>query len=378
MKQANHESRRSFLNLGLQMGAGAAAAFGLSEVLAPVSWAAAANRTVVCIYLIGGNDSNNMIVPLDSPAYDAYARGRGALGLAKDLLLPVQNGPSVRYGFHPSLPGVRDLYNQNSLAVVANVGRVAPDHRISRDASDYSREMQLRYLQNGYMAIPWAVSGALNPNPQTVLSLSHGVTLAAPDANPVRHRSLVAAIAAAPLQGRMADTSLGRQLSTVLSALKLGEFRQQAILVARSGFETNRNQLNRQAALFTELDDALVAFHRGLSELGMAQSVTIYTDTEFNRTLVPNQSGGTDHAWGGHQLVLGGSTLGGRIYGRFPSLEVGGADDAAGNGTWTPSTSSAQYAATLAYWYGKTSLADVPEYAGSAAAYQDRLDFLAQ
>ena len=89
------------------------------------------------------------------------------------------------------------------------------------------------------------------------------------------------------------------------------------------GFETNQDQLNRQAGLFAELDSALVAFYRAVSELGMAESVTVYTDTEFNRTLVPNKTGGTRHAWGGHQLVLGGSTLGGRIYGTFPSHRSG-------------------------------------------------------
>jgi uncharacterized protein (DUF1501 family) len=109
----------------------------------------------------------------------------------------------------------------------------------------------------------------------------------------------------------------------------------------------------------------------------MAESVTVYTDTEFNRTLTPNKTGGTGHAWGGHHLVMGGSTLGGRIYGQFPSLEVGGPDDASGNGTWTPSTSSAQYAATLASWYGKSDLADVPEYATSSGANRARLNFLA-
>jgi uncharacterized protein (DUF1501 family) len=76
--------------------------------------------------------------------------------------------------------------------------------------------------------------------------------------------------------------------------------------------------------------------------------------------------------------VLGGSVLGGQIYGGFPSLEVAGADDASGNGTWTPSISSAQYAATLAYWYGKSDLTDVPEYAASYRADQPRLDFLTQ
>ena len=327
---------------------------------------------MVCIYLLGGNDSNNLIVPLDSPDYDTYSRGRGALALNRDLLLPVQPGASQRYGFHPNLPGLRDLYNQNALAVVANVGRMAPDHRIAGDAFDFQTEMQVRYLQDGYFAVPWAV-----PSLQSVLQLPYGVTLAATGANPVRHRGLIGSVAAAPVKGRLAETSLGLGLNAVLAALELDAFPRQAFLVPMSGFSTSMDQLKRQAVLFAEFDAALVSFYRSLKELGMAESVTVYTDTEFNRTLVPNRFGGTGHAWGGHHLVLGGSTLGGRIYGRFPSLEVGGVDDAAGNGTWTPSISSAQYAATLAYWYGKLDLSDVPEYAGTNSANLRRLDFLA-
>ena len=108
----------------------------------------------------------------------------------------------------------------------------------------------------------------------------------------------------------------------------------------------------------------------------MSQSVTIYTDTEFNRTLIPNQTGGTEHGWGGHQLILGGGTLGGQIYGTFPTIAIGGKEDAAGNGTWFPTTSSAQYAATVAGWYGKSDLSDVPEYSG--APTNPRLNFLTQ
>lgn len=369
MDHSRHTSRRAFLHLG----AGTAAALGFSEVLTKVSFGAPSNRTAICIYLVGGNDSNNMIVPLDSPAYEAYARGRGALGLAKNVLLPVQGGPSATYGFHPNLPGLRDLYNQNALAVVANVGRVAPDHAISGDASDHTREMQLTCLPNAYLTVPWAVSKSAG---QTVLPLPHSVSLAAPGADPLRHHSLVSAIAAAGSEGGSAATGLARQLNTVLSALKLGAFRQQVFLVPFAGFETNRDQLKVQAALFAELDNSLVAFYRAIGDLGLSRGVTIYTDTEFNRTLAPNKTGGTGHAWGGHQLVLGGSTLGGQIYGQFPSLAVGGPDDAAGNGTWAPSTSSAQYAATLAYWYGVNDLSDVPEYAAPAGAIRDRLAFL--
>jgi len=370
LKHTNPTSRRSFLHLG----AGVAAAFGLSDVLTPGLFGATPNRAVVCIYLVGGNDSNNMIVPLDSPAFDSYARGRGALGLARDVLLPVQSGnPSANYGFHPSLPGLRDLYNENALAVVANVGRVAPDHTISSDAFDHTREMQLRYLPDAYLTIPWAVSGA---NPSPVLPLKHGVTVASPDAHPALHRTPLEGIAAAPPIPGLTTTLLGRQLATVLSALKGGAFRQPAFLVPFAGFETTRDQLDTQAALFAELDGALVAFYRAISELGMSDSVTIFTDTEFNRTLAPNRFGGTDHAWGGHQLVVGLPTLGGRVYGQFPSLQLGGPDDVAGNGTWAPSTTSVQYAATLAYWYGVTDLSAVPEYAASAVAMENRLSFL--
>jgi len=347
-------------------------------MLSPISLSAASpNRAVVCIYLLGGNDSNNMIVPLDSPAYDAYAHGRGALALAKDALLDVQSDASTRYGFHPNLPGLRDLYNQNALAVVANVGRVAPGRSAAGDLTDNIAEMQVRYVPGGYLAIPWAVPATAGSEPQQVLALPHGVTLSAPGADPERHRDLVGSVVTTPTEGRLPATGLGEQLDTVLTALKMGAFEQQAFLVPMAGFETKRNQLGRQAILFAEMDSALVAFHRAVSDLGMAESVTVYTDTEFNRTLTPNKSGGTGHAWGGHHLVMGGSTLGGRIYGQFPSLEVGGPDDASGNGTWVPSTSTAQYAATLASWYGKTDLADVPEYAVSSGPNQARLNFLA-
>jgi uncharacterized protein (DUF1501 family) len=54
-------------------------------------------------------------------------------------------------------------------------------------------------------------------------------------------------------------------------------------------------------------------------------------------------------------MVIGGAVKGGQIYGTYPTLSLGGPSDSGSNGRWVPSTASAQYAATLAQWFGVSS-----------------------
>src|SRR5438270_7851555 len=84
-------------------------------------------RALVCLFLYGGNDANNMIVPTDNTAYGVYASERGPIALAQNSLLPlnlVTPDPQGRtFGFHPNMPELQSLFNNDrKLAVMAKGG----------------------------------------------------------------------------------------------------------------------------------------------------------------------------------------------------------------------------------------------------------------
>src|SRR5262249_8665062 len=117
-------------------------------------------------------------------------------------------------------------------------------------------------------------------------------------------------------------------------------------------------------------NNAMVAFYAEMVAQGLQDRVTTFTLSDFGRTLDPAGSGagtvGTDHAWGNHQLVMGGSVIGGDFYGvsgpnrtAFPELVRGGPQDTDWRGRWIPTASVEQYACTLATWLGLQA-ADIP------------------
>lgn len=117
-------SRRDFLRtsacaLGGMALASTVDSLGLVHAMTPQ--AATSYRALVCIFLNGGNDGNNLLVSLDQ--YASYASGRGVdLAIPQGSLLPVSPLSGGSYGFHPQMPEIRDLFNQNRCAVVTNVG----------------------------------------------------------------------------------------------------------------------------------------------------------------------------------------------------------------------------------------------------------------
>jgi len=129
MSRVNKLTRRDFVRVGCCTAAsfGMTAALGrLNLIHAFAAGAATDYRALVCIFLFGGNDSNNLIVPNDSAGYQNYANLRVNLALPQNTLLPIiAKTGQVPYGLHPQLPGLQGLFNTGQLAVAANVGTLA-------------------------------------------------------------------------------------------------------------------------------------------------------------------------------------------------------------------------------------------------------------
>lgn len=167
--------------------------------------------------------------------------------------------------------------------------------------------------------------------------------------------------------GVATDSKLGKQLKTVaqLIAGRRQTNNQRPVYYVRiGGFDTHQQVLSDHQELMTDLNAGLKAFADVLKEIGDFDKTLTFVGSEFGRTFTPNGSDavttGTDHAWGGHAIAMGGMVEGGHLFGEHPDLLLDqGLDASNGRGRWIPTTSVSQCSAVIANWMG-VAPADIP------------------
>ena len=157
---------------------------------------------------------------------------------------------------------------------------------------------------------------------------------------------------AVPLQTEFGTDYLSRAFERIAKTINIRNelgMKRQVFFVDYGGWDHHDELLNNQAAMLTEVDNALHSFNEAVEEMGLSNNVTTFSISEFSRTLISNGNG-TDHAWGGNVFVMGGAVDGQKIYGTYPQLALNSSLEI-GNGVLIPTTSADEYFAELAMWY---------------------------
>lgn len=139
---------------------------------------------------------------------------------------------------------------------------------------------------------------------------------------------------------------------TIAARQTLG-FSRQTFFIDFRGWDHHDDVVALQSQKLPALDSALSEFNAVLKELGVHNDVTTFTGSDFGRTLTSNGDG-SDHAWGGNVMVMGGAVNGKQIYGNYPSLALNN-NQMLDRGVMIPDTSASEYLAELAMWFGVSS-----------------------
>lgn len=388
-------------------------------------------KALICLFLAGGNDSYNMLVPSSGEAYNEYAAIRGTLAHAQNSILPIQPATTDgrTFGLHPGMPEVQALFDSGELAMLANVGTLVeptdlagfqngssklplglfshsdqiahwqtslPDQRSavgwagrmadllkeSSNNSKVSMNISLsgnNVFQTGRNVISFSVSsnpnadlginqygetdsflGAIKTNTiDSLMAANYHNLLETAYADSVKdsieaNELVEAALSTAPeIQAQFSENNVASAFSMIaklISVRKQLGMQRQTFFVLFGGWDHHDAVIESQNAMLPIVSSALSELNVALKELGVNDQVTTFTASDFGRTLTSNGDG-TDHAWAGNHLVMGGAVQGKMIYGDYPPLYEGNPYDT-GRGRLIPTLSVDEYFAELALWFG--------------------------
>ncbi len=143
-----------------------------------------------------------------------------------------------------------------------------------------------------------------------------------------------------------------RMIAKTIAAASDLNMNRQTFFTTFGGWDHHDEVLDAQEFMLGIVDNAITEFFVALEELGLKDKVTLFTISDFARTLTSNGNG-SDHAWGGNMIVAGGAVNGTNVYGLYPDLHLNSNDlIISSRGNLIPTTSADEVFAELALWFG--------------------------
>ena len=388
-------SRRDFMKTGAL---GVSVSFLAPSLLSRSMFGAPApsGKILVVLQLDGGNDAVNTFIPYTDPRYRALRPG---LAIPENEILTLDD----RFGLHPSMGRLRELYQSRKMAFINNVGFASLDrsHFRCRDvwqtADDSYGQTQRGvtgwlgryadlYLEQGATSLTTVAIGnrrsvgfgSREVASATVASAESFDVLTNTD-YPDDQQAIVSSLEAMYAQQRAGSeievirnqggeafdaidllktippplenhtypgTNLGRAFR-LAARLAAGHVGTHAIWISASGYDTHSNQPNLHRKLLADVSDSLGAFDEDLTARGISDRVMVLVWSEFGRQVAENASMGTDHGKAGTVFVVGNAVKGGTFYG--DSIDLGNLD----NGDLrTEIDFRSVYSTIIRDWYG--------------------------
>ena len=315
-------------------------------------------KIIVIIKMDGGNDGLNTVIPLDQMSNLSKARPRVILPENKIVSLNTND-----LGLHPSLSDFKSLFNEDRLKIIQNVGYPNPDfsHFRSMDiwqsASDSDEYLNsgwmARYIENKHPAYPEAYPSDAYPhplavelgwqssllftgqksltsfqarNPTNFLEIINEFDNEYPSDNKGNKLKFIQQIAKqSNVYSKIikdkyengkntvsyGNSNLERQLE-IVSQLISGGLKSRIYFVEFGGFDTHDTQVDlsdrtkgQHAVLLKRLNDAVITFIKNLDASGHSENVLTMTFSEFGRTIVSNETNGTDHGTAAPLFIFG-------------------------------------------------------------------------
>ena len=366
------------------------------------------SRRLVVVYLGGGNDALNTLIPYQDAAY--YSR-RPTIAIPAGQVLQVGTDAAGRaLGLHPRLEGLRSIFNQGRLALVQRTG-YTNSSRSHFEATDiFGTANPQSSIGSGWLGryldtLPrpldalaaWNTTGE---TPRALLSAQSGVpaipnatayTYGSPNSGSaaLQERAAAQAMASNPASGRphlafvngtnraaietldrvaqatsytptvaYPNSGFGLALRTVAGAITRG-IGSKVYWVQTGGYDTHAQQGSAGGSygdLMGTLGDGLAAFYTDVRNQGLANDTAVIVFSEFGRRISENGSGGTDHGAAGLMMVLGGMVRGG-LHGTAGSLAPGSPtlENSSGDVRYETDFRSV-YARVLDQWLGVNSV----------------------